>query len=200
MDRKSYARLRAFRDSLPILTGYGTMGIAAGMLLASNGNVSLAPLWGWLTSTCWMSGTISFAMIPEIAARRELHLAALVTLAVNFRYVFYGFPLLSRWRGVRPLRKLYLVFLLTDENFALESSCRIRDRDLYVSYCTTLSVLNHFYWMAGVTLGASAVSLLGRTLDPDTMREWTKGLEFSMAAVFIAILTDQIREAFGHGR
>jgi len=34
---------------------------------------------------------------------------------------------------------------------------------------------------------------LGRIVDPDRLRGWTNGMEFSMAALFIVILTDQIR-------
>ena len=198
MKKTTFVRLRAFRDSLPILTGYGTSGLAAGMLLAAKGNVVLGPLWGFLTSLCWVSGTMSFAIVPEMAARRDLLFVALLTVAVNFRYVFYGFPVRARWQGVPLLRKLYLILLLTDENFALESACRIKDRKLYLTYCTALSAMNHAYWICGVVAGAAAVALLGRTLDPETLRAGMKGLEFSMAAVFIAILTDQIRGMFRH--
>ena len=32
------------------------------------------------------------------------------------------------------------------------------------------------------------------TRDPETIRRWTNGIEFSMAAVFVVVLTDQIRD------
>ena len=194
MKRSSYIRLRAFRDSLPILAGYGSMGLAAGILLAAKGGLSLAPLWAFLSSGLWVSGTMSFACVPEFAARDGIFTIAAAVLAVNFRYMFYGFSMLSRWKNAGLPRKLYLILMLTDENYALEASCRIKDEKSFLSYCTALSLLNHSYWVCGVTCGALGVYALGKAFDAETIRRWTNGIEFSMAAVFVVVLTDQIRD------
>ena len=84
--------------------------------------------------------------------------------------------------------------MLTDENYALESACVFRDPKRNLRYCTYLSSLNHAYWIVGVTVGAAVVCLLGMAVDPEAIRRWTNGMEFSMAALFIVILTDQVRE------
>ena len=103
--RESRAILRlAFVDSLPVLMGYSTMGFVAGVLLAAKGNVVLSPLWGFLSSTLWITGTMSIAGVQPIAARASIYAFALMTLAVNFRYAFYGFSLLRRWKDVPFLR------------------------------------------------------------------------------------------------
>ena len=175
---------RAFVDSVPVLMGYTTMGFVAGVLLAAKGNVVLSPLWGFLTSALWVTGTMSIAGVGEIAQRTSWAAFALMTLAVNFRYAFYGFTMLSRWKGVPVLRKMYLILMLTDENYALEAACPIKDPEKNLYYCTVLSALNHSYWIVGVTVGA---------VDPERLRAWTNGMEFSMAALFIVIFTDQIR-------
>ena len=184
---------RAFVDSLPVLMGYTTMGFVAGVLLAAKGNVILSPLWAFLTSTLWVTGTMSIAGVQPISERAPLYAFALMTLAVNFRYAFYGFSLLKRWKGVPILRKLYLILMLTDENYALEVACPIRDPRRHLRYCTMLSALNHSYWIAGLTAGAVVVCLLGLAVDPETIRRYTNGMEYSMAALFIVILTDQVR-------
>ncbi len=185
---------------MPMLIGYGSTGLAAGGLLAAKCGLSLAPLWGALTSSMWMSGTMSFAVVPEIADRKPVWAVALLAAAVNFRYAFYGFPLLARWRGAGRLLKAYLVFMLTDENFAVESACRIKDDKQYLSYCKTISLLLQCYWTCGVAAGATAAAILGAAFDAATLQEWTKGMEFSMAAIFIAILADRLREAVRRGR
>ena len=58
-------------------------------------------------------------------------------------------------------------------------------------------MLNHSYWIVGVTVGAIVVCLMGMAVDPEAIRRWTNGMEFSMAALFIVILTDQIKEKVG---
>ena len=184
---------RAFVDSLPVLMGYTTMGFVAGVLLAAKGDIALAPLWALLTAALWVTGTMNFAFVPLVAARDPVTTLALLTLAVNFRYAFYGFSMVSRWREVPFLRKCYLILMLTDENYALESSCVIRDPKRNLRYCTFLSMLNHSYWIVGVTVGAIVVCLLGMAVDPEAIRRCTNGMEFSMAALFLVILTDQVK-------
>lgn len=191
---------RALADSLPVMMGYTTMGLVAGVLLAAKGNLVLAPLWGLLSSACWITGTMSFAFIPEVAARSSAYAIALMTLAVNFRYAFYGFSLLARWQGVKSWRKLYLILLLTDENYALEDASPLKDPRDHERYCLILSALNHSYWVSGVTVGALLVCLLGFAIDPEAIRRATNGMEFAMVALFLVIFTDQIKGFCGHGR
>jgi len=191
---------RAFVDSLPVLMGYTTMGFVAGVLLGAKGDVVLSPVWAFLTSSLWVTGTMSIAGVAKIAERASVWTFVLMTLSVNFRYAFYGFTMLSRWRGVPFFKKLYLILMLTDENYALEAASKERDPQRYLRYCMTISALNHSYWIVGVTLGAFVVYCLGRLIDPELIRRYSSGMEFSMAALFLVILTDQIRELFTHGR
>ena len=44
-----------------------------------------------------------------------------------------------------------------------------------------------------MTVGAIAVCVLGHLVDPARIRAWTNGMEFSMAALFLVIFTDQMR-------
>ena len=140
--------------------------------------------------------TMGFVAGVLLAAKGDVVLA-LMTLAVNFRYAFYGFTMLTRWKDVPLARKAYLVLMLTDENYALEAACPLKDPKRNLYYCTALSVLNHSYWVVGLTVGAIVVCVLGHVVDPDRLRAWTNGMEFSMAALFIVIFTDQMRARFG---
>lgn len=184
---------RALVDSLPIFMGYETLGLVAGVLLVARGNVEYGALWALLTSALWFSGTLSIAGVPLIAARASGLSFALLTLAINFRYAFYGFSMLSRWKNLPIFRKFYLVWMLSDENYALCSACTIRNDFAYVRYCTYLSALNQLYWVTGVTSGAILVWCLGQIVTPETLRRWTNGMEFSMTALYLVILTDQVK-------
>jgi len=197
-ERRAILRL-AFVDSLPVLMGYTTMGFVAGVLLAAKGNVILSPIWAFLSSSLWVTGTMSIAGVTEIAQRASFVAFALMTLGVNFRYAFYGFSMLARWRQVPFWRKAYLILMLTDENYALEASCLIRNPAKNLHYCTILSVLNHSYWIGGLTVGAIVVCVLGHLVDPETIKAYTNGMEFSMTALFLVIFTDQMRGFLKHG-
>lgn len=192
MEKRAIWR-RAFIDSLPVLMGYSTMGFVAGALLAAKGDVVLSPLWAFLTATVWVTGTLSIAGVPEIAQRASLTAFALLTLAINFRYAFYGFTLLKRWKDVPFLRKAYLILLLTDENYALEAAHTAKDPAKNLYYCTCISMLNHSYWIVGLTAGAIVVCALGHLIDPEVVRRYTNGMEFSMASLLIVIFTEQMR-------
>ena len=192
LERRAIFR-RAFVDSIPVLMGYTTMGFVAGVLLGAKGNVVLAPLWAFLTGALWVTGTLSIAGVPEIAARASVASFLLLGLAVNFRYAFYGFSMLKRWKSLPLLLKGFLILMLTDENYALEAACAYRNPQKHLRYCTILSALNMSYWVGGLTAGALVVCLLGHVVDPDVIRRYTNGMEFTMAALFIVILTDQIR-------
>ena len=191
---------RAFLDSLPVLMGYSTMGFAAGVLLGARGNVPFSPIWGFLSSASFVSGTLSFAIVPLLASSAPLVAIALLTLIINFRYAFYGFSMLSRWKNVSFFKKLFLIHMLTDENYALETACKIQEPDKYETYCTYLSFLNLSYWIIGVTSGCIVVYALEKALSPESIKSATKGIEFAMVALFLVIFTDQIKEALRRGK
>lgn len=191
---------RAFVDSLPVLMGYTSMGFVAGVFLATKGLLAWPVLWAFLLSFCWVSGAMVFAVVPEIAAQTPILPLMMLMAAVNFRYAFYGFSMLERWRGAPRLQKAYLIGMLTDENYALECAAAVGEPKLYLRYCTFLSLFNHFYWVVGVTVGALVVCLLGKAVDPVTIRRWTNGMEFSMAALFLVIFTDQMKGVFFRGK
>lgn len=175
---------RAFRDSLPILAGYTTMGFAAGVVISVQSGLSFASFWSLLAAIAFFSGTQHFVIAGMFRDGAALLDAALVTFAISFRYAFYGFSVFGRWRDFPFFQKLYLIFGLADENFALEVSCPVKDTREYRRYCLILTSLNWSYWITGCTLGAIA----GERLPiPD------KGIEFVMAALFVTILTDQCR-------
>lgn len=191
---------RAFIDSLPVLMGYTTMGFAAGVLMGAKADVPFSPLWGFLTAAAFVSGTLSFAIVPLVAQSASLAAVATITLMINFRYAFYGISMLSRWKTVPFFKKLFLIHMLTDENYALETASTIKDQKLYEKYCTYLSALNLSYWISGVTSGCLVVYALEKALSPERIKAATQGIEFAMVALFLVIFTDQMKGFFGRGK
>ena len=110
---------------------------------------------------------------------------ALLTFCLNIRYAMYGLSLLDRFRGIPLSQKLYLIWTLTDETYALEVANRCPAGENSLHYCLAVAFFDHMYWIFGVTAGA----LLGRKLPFDS-----QGIDFAMTALFIVILVDQCRE------
>nr|WP_297708158.1 AzlC family ABC transporter permease [uncultured Butyrivibrio sp.] len=78
--------------------------------------------------------------------------------------------------------KPYLIFALTDKTYSLlcddDVSC-VTDINYYRFF---VSLFNHCYWVTGTVIG----SILGKVLPFST-----RGIEFSMTALFIASFTEQ---------
>ena len=178
-------RKRALVSSLPVMMGYIAMGFAAGVLLSTRSGVEYPALWGIFTAMTSISGTLQF-LFPEWF-RKGLPLAevALLTLCINFRYAMYGFSLLEKFKGLPWWKRCYLIWTLTDETYALEVAAPYPAGKDHTLYCFTLAMLDHCYWIIGVALGAVAGSHLPFS---------GQGVEFAMTALFLVILTDQVRE------
>lgn len=182
---------QALISSLPVLMGYLTMGFAAGVLMATQTDLRFSAFYGACTSATCISGTLQFIFVDWIKAAPRVALwdVALLTLCLNFRYALYGLSLLTRFQHLGFFKKAYLIWALTDETYALETESRITDPKAYIFYCTSLSALNHVYWILGVTLGC----LIGSAVSIPS-----KGIEFAMVALFIVILTDQWQNRENH--
>jgi 4-azaleucine resistance transporter AzlC len=174
----------AFTDSIPVMAGYGTMGFAAGVLLAVNGGIPLPALWGALSSAAFISGPLQYLFVDWVRTSLAVGSVLAVVLCVNLRYSLYGLSLLETFRSARPLARLYLIAGITDETYALEVACRLPPEHR-PRYCLYLTALDHFYWVAGVTAGALAGSALPFP---------SAGIDFAMTSLFLVILVEQVRD------
>lgn len=182
--RKKALIRRALIDTLPVLMGYVTMGFAAGVLMSAHGSVPFPPFWAGFCGFAFVSGTLSFAIVPQLALGASLTQIALLTLCINFRYAFYGVSMIERWRGVPLLKKWFLIHSLADEIYALDVACRIKNKEDNNFYCICNHIFCVLYWVIGTTSGGIA----GASLPIPS-----KGIEFAMVALFVVIFTDQMR-------
>lgn len=179
---KGAAWLRAFRvafpRTLPVLAGYLALGIAFGLMLSS---IGLGPLWAAVMSLIIYAGSGQFLAVTLIAEHTSLPQVALLTLLLHFRHIFYGLSMISRYQDTGK-RKGYLIFSMTDETYALLSGgvppARVNPADYYFA----VSVLDHFYWVAGSVIGGIAGNLI--PFD-------TTGVDFAMTALFVVLAVEQ---------
>lgn len=172
----------AFKSSLPVMAGYVAIGIGFGMLSVSRGFA-----WWWAPLTCVIiyAGASQFVVMELISGGASLLTVALMTLAVNFRHLFYGVAVLGKYRGFSPV-KPYLIYALSDETFSLVCSPEIPEGADEKQYCFFVSLLNQAYWI----LGSAAGSLAGGALSFNT-----EGIDFAMTALFTVIFAEQWEKA-----
>ena len=183
MNRKTLAA--AFPVTVPVLMGYLAIGMAFGLMLQS---IGYGALWALLMSLVIYAGSGQYLGVSLLAAGAPLTEVAFLTLVINFRHLVYGLSMLEKFRGM-GLRKLYMIFALTDETYALLSSAKAPEGVDEHGFFFAVSLLNHSYWVTGSVAG----SLLGSALAFDTT-----GVDFAMTALFLVIAVGQWRSAGSH--
>ena len=176
---------QAFIASLPVLTGYSTMGFAAGVLLALHGGLSLSWLWAGASSAILVSGPLQFLFVDWVRSGTAYADVAALVVCLNIRYSLYGLSLLDRFAAAPWPVRTYLIGTVTDETYALQVQCPYPPAPRGTRYCLLLAAFDHAYWIFGVVAGAVAGAALPFA---------AKGIDFAMTALFLVILTDQCRE------
>ena len=113
----------AFARTLPVMAGYLVLGLGFGVLLQANGYG-----WGWALamSALVYAGSMQYVAVDLLGGGASLLAAALMTLTVNARHLFYGVSMVERYRDAGPA-KPYLIFALTDETYSLVCSGEVPD-------------------------------------------------------------------------
>lgn len=181
MKTAKYALVR----TLPVLAGYLVLGLGFGVLLESKG---YGAGWAFVMSTLIYAGSMQYVAVDLLAGGASLIAAALMTFTVNARHLFYGISMVERYRDAGPA-KPYLIFALTDETYSLVCSGDVPEGVDRKRYFFLVSLFDHLYWIAGSVLGA----LVGAVLPFDST-----GIDFSMTALFLVVMTEQWRENKDH--
>lgn len=167
------ALTRALKDTVPIMTGYIVLGLGFGILLSAKGYNAL---WAFAMGTVIYSGTMQFAAIDLFSSGITPAASALVALMISARHLFYGISMVERYGKFHGLKKIYVIYALTDETYSLV--CESDDED----YCFWVSLLDQIYWVSGSVAGA----LLGQILPFDS-----RGIDFALTALFVTICVEQ---------
>ena len=185
MDRRKIL-LYSLKKSVPVMLGYGFIGTAFGILLQRSG---LNWPWALFMSVTVYAGSMQFALVPLLESGASYAMIAVMTLLVNSRHLFYGLTFIEPYRELGVWRP-YAIFSLTDETYSVLCSCKGDEcyEAEHHAAAVWISLLHQSYWVAGSVLGA----VLGEKLALDTF-----GIDFSMTALFIIILVEQLQ---GGGR
>ena len=176
MDRKALAA--AFPVTVPVLMGYLSIGIAFGLMLE---RIGYNFIWAFFMSLTIYAGSGQYLGVSLLETAATLGTVALMTFLINFRHLVYGLSMLEKFRDM-GIRKLYMIFSLTDETYALLASAQapvgVNPKDFYFA----IALLDHAYWILGSVIGAVAGALLPIDIT---------GIDFAMTALFVVIAVDQ---------
>ena len=174
--KKAFAA--AFPYTLPIFAGFWFLGMTYGIYM----NVSGFSFWyPMLMSLTIFAGSIEFVTVHMLLGAFNPLQAFAMTLMINARHLFYGISMLDRFRGL-GWKKFYLIFGMCDESFSINYTADIPEEVDRGWFMFSVTLLNHFYWFSGATLGGIFGSLIHFN---------TEGLEFVMTAMFVVIFLEQ---------
>lgn len=158
--------------------GYIPLGLAFGVLFAQ---LDYAWYYATLMAVMVYAGAAQFLAVGLLAAGAGLLEIGTATLLLNARHFFYGLSLAPRFPK-RGLSRLYLMFGLTDETYALLTASQPPSAAKAARYYVQITALNQFYWVLGCTAGA----LFGAAMPLNT-----QGLEFILTALFVVLAVEQ---------
>jgi len=171
----------AFPLTLPVMAAYWFLGITYGLLAHTLG----FSIWYPLSMAIFIfSGSAEFLALGMLLADFNPLSVAAMGLIVGARHLFYGISMLDIYKGAH-WRKPFLIFMLTDETFAVNFNNRNQSHAVML----WVSALNYLYWITGGLMGYLFGSLIG--FD-------TRGLEFVVTAMFTTIFIDQFLKERQH--
>ena len=186
MHKYKMALRAAFPLTLPICAAFLFLGMSYGFYICSKG---FSPWYPFFTSMLVFAGSMEFVLVGMLLSAFDPLYCYLVTLMVNSRHLFYGLSMLEIFKDT-GWKKFYLIYGMCDETFAINVSTPTPagvDKGWFMTFVT---ILNQIYWVTGATLGG----ILGSTISINT-----KGLDFALVALFVAIFVSQWQNSEVHG-
>ena len=176
---------KSFLSTLPVMAGYLFLGTGFGMLLHAKG---YGILWAAAMSVFIYAGSMQYLAVDLLSGGAGLVTAAVTTLMVNARHLFYGISMIDKY-GDSGWHKPYLIFALTDETYSLNCGGAPEEVSDSKTYFFLVSLFNQCYWVAGSILGVLVGSILPVS---------TEGIDFALTALFVTVFVEQWKSTGDH--
>ncbi|MBO5336476.1 MAG: AzlC family ABC transporter permease [Lachnospiraceae bacterium] len=175
----------AFAQSVPVMLGYIFLGIAFGLMLQDAG---YSFWWAFLCSVCIYAGSMQFVLVTLLTGGVSLLYAAVMTLFINGRHLFYGLSFIEKFQSMGKYYP-YMIFSLTDETYSVLCGLKVPKEMNEKRISFMIALFDHCYWIIGSVLGA----VIGQLITFDTT-----GVDFSMTALFVVIVINQWMDSKEH--
>ena len=177
--------LYAFLQTVPVLLGYIFLGITFGIMLQDAG---YNYIWAFCSSLFIYAGSMQFVLVTLLSGAQSLFHTFIMTLFINGRHIFYGLSFLEKYRKMGKAYP-YMVLSLTDETYSVLCNLKVPEGMDEKKLSFLISFFDHLYWITGSVIGA----VIGQLITINT-----KGIDFSMTALFVVIVVNQWMENKNH--
>lgn len=163
--------------ALPLIAGYVPVAFAFGVL----GDLAGLPGWAVIAMSLFVyAGASQFAALQMLGGGGSSALIVLTTFVINLRHTLLAASIAPRLGALSIPERAWFSLEMTDESYAVHESQYRRRPGRPKPEVFTLNVLVHCSWVIGTVAGVVVGARLG---DPSSL-----GLDFALAAMFIAIL------------
>ncbi len=175
---------KAAHLTLPIFFGYVAIGIPFGIMVVDAGYPWWMAVFMGLTI---FSGTGQYVGIALLASGVSLPSFLITQFFVGIRHIVYGLSLLKKYNMSNVGKwKLFLIFALTDETYALVTTSEVPEDAHPGEFYGTIAFLNWSYWLLGGFIGA----IMGKIIPVNF-----NGVDFALNSLFVVLMIDQIKKS-----
>ncbi|MEH7246755.1 AzlC family ABC transporter permease [Neobacillus niacini] len=170
------------KDCIPTLIGYISIGIAAGIVGASS-NLSIVEVT--LLSASVYAGAAQFIICALLLSGSPISVIIFTTFIVNLRHFLLCMTLAPQFTKYSLLKNIGIGALVTDETFGVAVNKIAKRESMNARWMNGLNVTAYLFWILSCMLGA----IFGKWIsEPEVL-----GLDFSLTAMFLALLVLQLQ-------
>ncbi|MFD1779179.1 AzlC family ABC transporter permease [Fredinandcohnia salidurans] len=169
------------KDCVPTLIGYISIGIAMGIVGAAS-NLSILEVA--LLSVLVYAGAAQFIICALLVSGSPFSVIVFTTFIVNLRHFLLCMTLAPSFKNYSLLKNIGIGTLVTDESFGVAANKIAKREMINASWMNGLNLTAYIFWILSCTLGA----IFGKWIsNPEVL-----GLDFSLTAMFLALLVLQV--------
>ena len=166
-----------FKDCVPTLFGYISIGFAFGVVAAAS-DLSLLEIF--LLSLFVYAGSAQFIFCGLYIAGAPVSVIILTIFIVNLRHLLMSLTVAPHFRQYSMLRNVGFGTLLTDETFGVAVTAIAQKRKLSGNWMDGLNITAYTTWIMACVLGGFAGEWVPNA------EKW--GLDYALVAMFVALL------------
>lgn len=172
-----------FKDCIPTLFGYLSIGFACGVVSKSCGITILETV---AMSTFIYAGSSQFIAASMILSSASIMQTVLTIFLVNLRHLLMSAAMAPYFKNNSLKKNFTIGVLMTDETFALASSHGNGESTINYKWMMGVNITAYLNWIAATFVGACFSSLI---------YDYKKfGLDFALPAMFIGLLISSLKE------